>query len=120
MVLMDIPEYESALTNCITALRPAGKLIFSILHPCFEEPGSAWSGKGYVATHDYFQERAITQTYGYFFHRPLSDYLNSVVRAGCMIQQVLEPQLDPEIAARYSAERYAFVPGYLIVCATKL
>jgi 2-polyprenyl-3-methyl-5-hydroxy-6-metoxy-1,4-benzoquinol methylase len=119
MVLMDIPEYERALKNCITALRPIGKLIFSILHPCFEEAGSAWSAKGYVATHDYFQERAIAQIYGHFIHRPLSQYLNNVVRAGCMIQQVLEPQLEPEVATRYNAGRYACVPGYLIVCATK-
>ena len=69
---------------------------------------------------DYFQERAIAQTYGYFIHRTLSSYLNSVVRAGCVIQQVLEPQLEPAIAARYNAERYASVPGYLVICATKL
>jgi hypothetical protein len=73
----------------------------------------------YVAVRDYFRERAIKQTYGYFIHRPLSAYLNSVVRAGCAIQQVLEPQLDPAIAAQHDAERYASVPGYLAIFATK-
>ena len=68
---------------------------------------------------DYFEERAIAQTYGSFIHRTLSFYLNSVVRAGCVIEQVCEPQLEPAIAARYSAERYAAVPGYLVICATK-
>jgi 2-polyprenyl-3-methyl-5-hydroxy-6-metoxy-1,4-benzoquinol methylase len=119
MVLMDIPDYELALLNCVTALRPTGKLIFSILHPCFEEAGSAWQDKGYVAVRDYFEERAIKQTYGYFIHRPLSTYLNSVIRAGCIIDQVLEPQLEPAIAARYHAERYASVPGYLVIAAAK-
>jgi 2-polyprenyl-3-methyl-5-hydroxy-6-metoxy-1,4-benzoquinol methylase len=119
MVLMDIPDYEAALKNCITALRPTGKLIFSILHPCFEEAGAAWKDKGYVAVRDYFQERAITQSYGFFIHRLLSTYLNSVVRAGGVIQEVREPQLEPTIAARYGAERYTSVPGYLVVCATK-
>jgi len=119
MVLMDIPDYEPALLNCVGALRPAGKLIFSILHPCFEEAGSAWKEQGYVAVRDYFSEQTVRQTYGYFIHRPLSTYLNSVIRTGCMIQQVLEPQLEPAIAARYDAERYTFVPGYLMVCATK-
>jgi hypothetical protein len=66
-----------------------------------------------------FRERAIRQTYGYFIHRPLSTYLNSVIRAGCAIEQVLEQQLDPAIAARYHAERYAWVPGYLVIVATK-
>jgi 2-polyprenyl-3-methyl-5-hydroxy-6-metoxy-1,4-benzoquinol methylase len=119
MVLMDIVDYQAALLNCVRALRPTGKLIFSILHPCFEEAGSAWKEKGYVAVRDYFRERAIEQTYGYFIHRPLSSYLNSVVRAGCVIQQVLEPQLEGAIAARYDAQRYASVPGYLVICATK-
>jgi 2-polyprenyl-3-methyl-5-hydroxy-6-metoxy-1,4-benzoquinol methylase len=119
MVLMDIPDYELALANCVATLRAGGKLIFSILHPCFEEAGSLWKDKGYVAVRDYFEERAVKQTYGYFIHRPLSTYLNSVVRAGCIIQQVLEPQLDPAIAARHHAERYASVPGYLVIYATK-
>jgi hypothetical protein len=119
MVLMDIPDYEAALSNCITALQPSGKLLISILHPCFEESGAAWKDKGYVELRDYFVERAVGQTYGYFIHRPLSTYLNSVIRAGCVIEQVLEPQLEPEVAARYHAERYASVPGYLVIAARK-
>jgi hypothetical protein len=43
----------------------------------------------------------------------------SVIRAGCSIEQVLEPQLDPAIAAHHHAERYASVPGYLVIAATK-
>jgi hypothetical protein len=119
MVLMDIVDYQAALLNCVAALKPKGKLIFSILHPCFEEAGSAWKKKGYVAVRDYFTERAIEQTYGYFIHRTLSSYLNSVVRAGCLIEQLLEPQLEGAIAARYDAERYTSVPGYLVMAATK-
>lgn len=119
MVFMDIPDYEAALKNCVAALRPGGRLIFSILHPCFEEPGAAWREKGFVAVQEYFQEQAIKQTYGYFIHRTLSSYINSVIRAGCAIDQLLEPQLQAEIAALHNAERYASVPGYLIIAATK-
>src|SRR3954468_20518766 len=36
MGLMDIPDYAPALRKCILALQPLGRLIFSILHPCFE------------------------------------------------------------------------------------
>jgi len=82
---MDIPDYAPALQNCVLALQPMGRLLVSILHPCFEEPGSAWQRQGYVAVRDYFTERAIPQTYGAFIHRPLSTYLNSVIRAGCRI-----------------------------------
>ena len=48
MVLMDIPDYLPVLRTCIRALKRKGSLIVSLLHPCFEEPGSAWQAKGCV------------------------------------------------------------------------
>lgn len=120
MVFMDIPDYEPALEHCVAALKSNGGLIFSILHPCFEETGSVWREKGYVEVRDYFQERASKQDYGYLFHRSLSTYLNSVIRAGCMIQRVIEPQLEKSIADQYDAERYWAIPGYIVIFATKL
>lgn len=119
MVLMDIPDYPSALHTCVAALKRGGRLIFSLLHPCFEESGSAWVDKGYVEARDYFRERAVPQGYGHFIHRSLSTYFNSVIRAGCTVQQVLEPQLAPEVAQRLQAERYAHVPGYIVIAAMK-
>jgi 2-polyprenyl-3-methyl-5-hydroxy-6-metoxy-1,4-benzoquinol methylase len=120
MVFMDIPDYEPALKNCVAALKSGGGLLFSILHPCFEETGSAWKEKGYVEIRDYFRERAINQTYGSFIHRPLSLYLNSVIQAGCMLQRVIEPQLEQTIAELHNAERYWLVPGYMVIFATKI
>jgi hypothetical protein len=67
----------------------------------------------------YFEERAVRQTYGYFIHRPLSTYLNSIIRAGCTIQQVIEPQLEHAVAVQHQAERYWSVPGYLVLFAAK-
>lgn len=119
MALMDIPDYLPALHNCVTALRPGGSLIVSILHPCFEESGSTWDDKGYVETRDYFGERVVPQTQGHFIHRPLSAYVNSVIQSGCRLDGVLEPQLDETIAQQRHAERYAHVPGYLIIYATR-
>jgi 2-polyprenyl-3-methyl-5-hydroxy-6-metoxy-1,4-benzoquinol methylase len=119
MVFMDIPAYLPALHNCVAALKHQGQLIFSILHPCFEESGAEWQHKGYVEIRDYFQERAVKQTYGHFIHRPLSTYLNSVIQAGCSIQTVIEPQLDENIAREHQAERYWHVPGYIVICAIK-
>ena len=111
--------YQPALANCVAALKPQGCLTVSILHPCFEEAGSAWKDKGYVEVRDYFHERAIKQDYGYFIHRPLSCYINSIIQAGCVLQQLIEPQLDHAIAAQHQAERYWSVPGYLLICATR-
>lgn len=120
MVLMDIPDYLPALRNCVTALKQGGRLIFSLLHPCFEEFGSAWASKEYVEVREYFQERAVPQqVYGHFIHRSLSTYFNDVIQAGCTIQQVLEPQLDHDVAHRLQAERYAHVPGYIVIATMK-
>lgn len=120
MVLMDIPDYLPALGACVASLKPHGGLILSILHPCFEEPGAAWGEKGSVETRDYFEERAVPQTVGHYIHRPLGAYLNSVMQAGCRLDLVLEPRLDEATARQYHAERYAHVPGYLVISASKV
>src|SRR5947209_1777049 len=120
MVLMDIPDYEPALNTCVAALTSQGGLIVSLLHPCFEEAGSAWKEKGEVSVRDYFRERAVKQDYGYFIHPPLSTYLNSIMRAGCMLQSVIEPQLEQSIAAQHHAERYWLVPGSIVIFATRI
>lgn len=120
MVFMDIPEYEPALRNCVRALKKGGKLIFSLLHPCFEESGSMWASKGFVEVRDYFRERPVKQSYGHFVHRPLGTYFNSVMQAGCVIQQVIEPQLDEAIAKHLQAERYVHVPGYIVIAVMKI
>jgi 2-polyprenyl-3-methyl-5-hydroxy-6-metoxy-1,4-benzoquinol methylase len=119
MVFMDIPEYLSALRNCIASLKSHGGLIFSLLHPCFEEPGSEWKKKGEVSVRDYFRERAVPQSYGQFIHRSLSTYLKSVIQEGCTLQRVIEPQLEKTIAERHHAERYWSVPGYIVIYASK-
>ena len=119
MVFMDIPDYLPALFNCVKVLKSSGGLLFSLLHPCFEEAGTAWNPKGFVEVRDYFRERPVQQQYGHFIHRPLSTYLNSVIQAGYALQQVIEPQLEKTLAERFNAERYWAVPGYIVLFATK-
>ncbi|HEU5376247.1 MAG TPA: class I SAM-dependent methyltransferase [Ktedonobacteraceae bacterium] len=119
MVLMDIPDYLFALRACIASLKPGGSLIISLLHPCFEEPGSEWKDKGSVEVREYFQERVIQQTAAPFIHRPLSTYLNSIIAEGCILHKVIEPRLDDALAQQYQAQRYSHVPGYLVIHALK-
>lgn len=120
MVLMDIPNYLPALRNCITALKQGAWLLLSLLHPRFEESGSEWSKKGYVEVREYLSVHAVRQKYGYFIHRPLSTYLNDIIREGCMLQRVIGPRLDKAIAHERHDERYTHVPGHIVIHASKL
>ncbi len=121
MVFMDIPDYETAVHNCIATLKTGGNFIFSILHPCFEESAREWNKKGYVEVRDYLKDYTIRDGYAGAFHRPLSSYLNLVIEAGCVIQRVVEPQLSEEVVQHHGIEhaRNAYVPQFLIVAATK-
>jgi len=119
MVFMDIPDYQAAMHNCIASLKSNGRLIFSILHPCFEESGSEWLKKGYVEVREYFQERALKQKVSHFFHRPLSAYINLIIQEDCNIQSMIEPQLDAEVARNYGNDRDVHVPSFLVIEAIK-
>ncbi|MDQ2903095.1 MAG: methyltransferase domain-containing protein [Chloroflexota bacterium] len=118
MVLMDIPDHQAAMHHCIAALKPGGGLIFSILHPCFDEPESEWGTKGCVEVREYFKEYAVPQkSFGYFFHRTLSSYVNLVIREQCTIREIIEPQLDEALAETWP--RAVHVPSFIVVHATK-
>ncbi len=119
MVLMDIPNYHAAIRNCIAALKPGGSLIFSLLHPCFEEPGAEWARKGYVEVREYLHKQVKQQTFEYLFHRPLSSYLNLVLQGGCMLRQIIEPQLSQELAQQIGNDRDVHVPSFIVIHASK-
>jgi len=120
MVLMDIPAYEAAIQQCVAALAPGGAFVFSLTHPCFEEPSSAWASKGCVEVHEYLADYAIPQAIAMRFHRPLSCYLNAVIDAGCVLCRIVEPQLDAAWAAQGPAyERGVHVPTVIVVYAAK-
>jgi 2-polyprenyl-3-methyl-5-hydroxy-6-metoxy-1,4-benzoquinol methylase len=120
MVFIDIPDYHQAMLNCVQCLKAGGSLIFSLIHPCFEASDSEYSENGYITVTEYFEENSIEQTFGYRFHRTLSQYLNMVIQCGCRIAEIVEPQLD----ARFEQQdrlyaRNVHVPAFILVHAVK-
>ena len=125
MVFMDIPDYQSAMQNCIAALRSGGRFIFSLLHPCFDEVdrpdfAKGYKAKGYIRVDEYLHEFVVQQIVGYYVHRPLSAYLNLIIEAGCTIHKVIEPTLTPEgIAALGEQNRNMHIPNFIVISARK-
>jgi len=119
MVLMDLADLVSATRNCIAALKPGGLFVFSLLHPCFEDPGSEWAKKRFVEVHEYLSDYVREQTFAPLFHRPLSTYLNLVVDSGATIRRVIEPRLSPELAKLIENDRDVHVPSFLVIAASK-
>ncbi|HCI78930.1 MAG TPA: SAM-dependent methyltransferase [Ktedonobacter sp.] len=121
MVFMDIPDYKKAIHNCVASLKHEGSFIFSITHPCFEEPSSEWDRKGYVEVRDYSREFASKTGYAYTFHRPLSTYLNLIVEEGCTFQRMIEPRLDEELVRQYGEKhtRNVYVPQFVVIHAIR-
>jgi SAM-dependent methyltransferase len=78
-------DWEAALRTAVHALRPDGQLVFVVEHP-------ARSGRdGYLAVYPVDAQG---------IHRPLSTYLNAVVRAGCRIEEIAEPGMILVVSAR--------------------
>lgn len=120
MVLMDIPRWKEALRTCVAALRPGGKLILSLVHPCFEEPTPLWGEKGHVEVYEYLTEYQWHQNFAPLFHRPLSTYINQLIAEGCSLQRLIEPKLPLELATDSpSHQRMLRVPRVIIINALK-
>jgi 2-polyprenyl-3-methyl-5-hydroxy-6-metoxy-1,4-benzoquinol methylase len=116
MVLMDIPDLNGAFDACFAALQPDGHLVFSIIHPCFENSDRDYLDHGYLPVQEYFAEYQIPQRWGYRFHRPLSHYLMSCITRGGVIDAVIEPSVDLSATlAVPEMRRHQHVPGFIVV-----
>lgn len=123
MVFMDIPDYQKAIEVCAKALKKGGLLIFSLLHPCFDEifrEGSPkWADLHSVTVEDYFNEWNTMQTYSYLFHRPLSSYINACSENKCLIERINEPRFTEEQLMELSTDKDYFVPTFIVIKAIK-
>ena len=117
MTLMTALDLLSLLRSVARLLRTGGHFVFTITHPCF------WSHYWGYDTADWFnynQEIVVEAPFKISFdrssivtthvHRPLSQYFNSLIEVGFLIEAVLEPfppsDTDPEYLQNWKQPRF--------------
>jgi len=133
MAMMDISDYRGAITEAGRVLIPGGRFVFSVLHPCFCTPDSAWvkripeskknEDKLYWKVDRYFERAAgprlmqFSMSDTIFFHRTLGDYLGAVLDLGFRIDAVEEPEVPKDLLPDYSD--MTRMAEFLVVAARK-
>jgi len=121
--LSDIDDLDGAIGAISGALRPGGRFVFSILHPCFgggEDISGSWptTGTYYDEARWIAQERRSTlrRQVG-ASHRMLSTYLGTLRRHNLWLDQIAEPPPAPDWDPAHDADRK---PVHLAVRAIKM
>ncbi len=140
MVLMDVPEIRPILRSVFDVVKPDGRFVFSIMHPCFNH-----SGIRMVAEQDDLDGELKT-VYGvkilryisggtdrgigirnqpaaqYYFNRTLSDYVAAATETGWMLDGLLEPAFEPDEPSRHTLSwaDLSEIPPVLVVRLRKI
>jgi SAM-dependent methyltransferase len=98
MALMDIDDLSGALSTVAGVLRSGGWFSFSVFHPCYPGgPEGSWSGlpswppdRGYASEGWWSTAGEGVRGRAGGNHRMLSTYLNAVMGAGLVLDQLAE------------------------------
>jgi 2-polyprenyl-3-methyl-5-hydroxy-6-metoxy-1,4-benzoquinol methylase len=109
--LSDIDELDAAVTAVSGALRPGGRFVFSILHPCFgggKDISGAWPAAGSYYQEGYWtaqDSRSTLRRQVGANHRTLSTYFAALRRHGLWLDQLAEPLPKRDWDPAHDADR---------------
>ncbi|HEX5229462.1 MAG TPA: class I SAM-dependent methyltransferase [Bryobacteraceae bacterium] len=136
MALMDMAQIEPLMQALATLLRPGGRFVFSILHPCFNSPGSIQMGEmedragKLVTTYSVKISRYLTPysqpglamqdqpVPHLYFHRPMHALLAPAFQAGLVLDAIEERAFPAEhtggtVALSWSGH-FSEIPAVLV------
>jgi SAM-dependent methyltransferase len=109
--LSDIDDLDGALAAASAALRPGGRFVFSILHPCFpggDDISGSWPDDGRYYDEGWWQptapRSALRRRVG-GNHRTLATYMNTLRRHGLWLDEAAEPLPPPQWDREHRADR---------------
>ncbi len=133
LVFEHIDAVDEAIGEVARVLQPGGTFLFLLNHPLLQTPGSGWIDdqiieppEQYWRIGPYLTEQATIEevqkdVFIRFIHRPLSRYLNTLRKAGLVLDEMIEPAPPPgflALAPHYTDA--ATVPRLLVLRTTKI
>ena len=129
LALQDMPDIPAVLDGARSVLRPDGRMVVSISHPCSDTPYRQWEkdatgAKRWLCIDRYFDRGPIRypwKGWPYDFHTSaihatLEDWFGWFQNAGFVIHTLREPCPTPEaLRNRPDLEDAARVPYYLML-----
>jgi ubiquinone/menaquinone biosynthesis C-methylase UbiE len=120
--LNNVPDLDSAIGSISRVLKPGGRLVFTVPHPCFDAPRSesvSINGTPRRLVGDYFAEglwrtanpQSVRRAGNY--HRTISTYVGALMDHGFELEVVAEPAPDDQV--RETNPHRAGLPPFLLI-----